>query len=78
MMLYLLKEKKMKKALIALLVGISVIAVIVLIVSLPFMWLWNWIVPGIFEGPKISLLQTIGLMTLLSMIGSFFRSNKGK
>jgi hypothetical protein len=77
-MLYLLKEKKMKKALIALLVGISVIAVIVLIVSLPFMWLWNWIVPGIFEGPKISLLQTIGLMTLLSMIGSFFRSNKGK
>jgi|LakMenEpi03Aug12_release.lakeMendotaPanAssembly.Ray.scaffolds.fasta_scaffold75973_3 hypothetical protein len=68
----------MKKALIALLVGISVIAVIVLIVSLPFMWLWNWIVPGIFEGPKISLLQTIGLMTLLSMIGSFFRSNKGK
>lgn len=32
------------------------------------MYLWNWLVPGLFNGPEITFLQTLGLLLLVKII----------
>ena len=34
------------------------------------MWLWNWLVPEVFNGPILSYWQTLGLLVLTKIIFS--------
>ena len=43
-----------------------------LIFALPFMWLWNWLMPMIFGLMKINYLQALGLKILCAFI---FKTN---
>ena len=43
-------------------VGITMLVVLAL--SLPTMWLWNYVMPVVFSLPEISLVQTIALLVL--------------
>ena len=55
-------------------VGFSVIlawfAMIIVIglLSILIMWLWNWIVPSLFNGPEITFWQTAGLYLLINLL----------
>ena len=51
---------------------IAILATAVLILGLPLMWLWNWLVPQIFGLPRIGFLQAIGLNLMASIL---FRTN---
>ncbi|MFZ1611164.1 MAG: hypothetical protein WAT52_08860 [Chitinophagales bacterium] len=42
-------------------------AMMVIIISLATMYLWNWLVPTLFNGPQITLMETIGLLLLLKI-----------
>ena len=44
-----------------------------LIFALPFMWLWNWLMPMIFGLMKINYWQALGLKVLCEFI---FKTNK--
>ena len=46
------------------LVIILVAAVLVLIFAWPVQLLWNWLIPGLFNGPMITFWQAAGLQTL--------------
>jgi hypothetical protein len=43
-------------------IGLGVILV------LPIMWLWNWLVPTLFNGPEITFWQTVGLYFLANLL----------
>lgn len=32
------------------------------------MWLWNWLVPDLFNGPEISFIQALGLLVLARIL----------
>ncbi len=34
------------------------------------MWLWNWLVPELFNGPEVSYWQTLGLLLLSKILFS--------
>ena len=36
--------------------------------SLPFMWLWNWLMPLIFHLPKVTFFQSWGLILLSGIL----------
>ncbi|HET8963428.1 MAG TPA: hypothetical protein VFM99_06000 [Chitinophagales bacterium] len=42
-------------------------AMMVIIMSLATMYLWNWLVPTLFNGPQITLMETIGLLLLVKI-----------
>ena len=42
--------------------------VIMLIITLPFMWVWNSIMPDIFGLPTIGIWQSIGLMFITNVL----------
>ncbi len=46
--------------------------VLVVLCSLPVMWLWNWLMPVIFGLGKISLMQAFGILLLSTIL---FKSN---
>lgn len=56
------------------LVGAALFLMIVLILvfTLPTMWLWNWLMPDIFGLQTITFFQAMGLITLTSLL---FRSS---
>lgn len=35
------------------------------------MWLWNWLVPGLFGLPAITFLQSAGLLALIKILTGF-------
>ena len=41
------------------------------------MWLWNWLVPDLFNGPVISFWQTLGLLVLSKILFSGFGKKGG-
>ena len=43
-------------------------SLIAVVVALPTWLLWNWIAVSIFELPAMSILQTLGLLLLLSLL----------
>lgn len=45
--------------------------IIILIVTLPTMWLWNSICPQMFGLPEITFWQTLGLMILCRLLFAF-------
>ena len=47
---------------------IAIIIIIGLLSIFPIMWLWNWLVPSLFNGPEITFWQTAGLYLLLNLL----------
>ena len=43
-------------------------ALVMLGLSVAFMFLWNWLVPSLFDGPLISLWQALGLLILAKLL----------
>lgn len=60
--------------------GIVILALGSLFVGILVYLLWNWLIPAIFLGPKITLLQAIGLTFLSSLLfkSSTSSSNNNK
>lgn len=54
------------------LVVFTFIWIIVFIYSIPLYFMWNWLVPDIFNLPTITFLQAIGLNILFNIL---FKSN---
>lgn len=44
--------------------GVGLAILVVLALSLPTMWLWNYVMPVVFGLPEITLLQTLALLIL--------------
>lgn len=53
-----------------------IIFMIMIILGMPAMFLWNWLMPAIFKLPEINFVQAIGLMLLAYFI--FPSSSKSK
>lgn len=47
-----------------------------IILTFPVMWLWNYLMPMIFDLPKLTFWQTFGLQILVSCFIPF-RNNSG-
>jgi len=54
---------------------ILTIMTIVLLLTLPTMWLWNWLMPVIFGLPEIGFWQAFGLLILSNI---FFKNSSSK
>ena len=53
---------------LALVFGIVMMFVVIVVVAtLPFYLLWNWIMP-LFGLPNLSIIQSIGFLTLLNLL----------
>lgn len=39
-----------------------------LLLVLPIMWLWNWLIPELFNGPTITFWQSAGLFILSNIL----------
>ena len=67
----------MKEILGTSLVLIGIVVGGVLLLTLPTMWLWNYVMPTVFGLPEISVWQTLVLLILAEI---FFKKNinKGK
>lgn len=56
-------------AAIATILGVVVLLVIFsLLLALPVMWLWNWLMPIIFKLPTLTVWQAWGLNVLCSFL----------
>ena len=51
---------------------IGVVVAVVLLLTLPTMWLWNYVMPTVFGLPEISVWQALALL-ILSQI--FFKNS---
>jgi hypothetical protein len=54
------------------LTAILIVAVTAIILGLPLMWLWNWLMPTIFSLPEITFWQALGLNALATI---FFKQS---
>ena len=50
------------------LAAILMIVLVALILGFPLMWLWNWLMPGIFNLPEITFWQALGLNALSAIL----------
>ena len=66
----------MKKFVIILVSAILLAVIFSAIETGILMLLWNWIAVGLFSAPEISFWVAFGILCLLNLIGSFFRSKK--
>ncbi|MEZ5072406.1 MAG: hypothetical protein R2751_15940 [Bacteroidales bacterium] len=41
------------------------------------MWLWNWLVPDLFQGPEVNYWQTLGLLVLSKILFSGMHPGHG-
>jgi hypothetical protein len=48
--------------------ALGLVAIVVVIMGFPAMWLWNWLMPSIFGLKEISFWQAIGLQLLAYII----------
>jgi hypothetical protein len=54
---------------LAKLIGVLVIiAITILLLSFPVMWLWNWLMPTLFGLTEINWLQSVGLLLLINLL----------
>ena len=59
--------------------GLMIAAIIALVAAIfagVFMYLWNWLVPTLFNGPVLTIWQAIGLIVLAKMIFGFGSHSK--
>ena len=54
--------------------GIIAAAALGLVLGLVVMWLWNWLMPGIFNLPEITYWQAVGVFILCHLL---FKSHLG-
>ena len=54
----------------------TIIALVAAFFAGVFMYLWNWLVPELFNGPVLNFWQAIGLIVLAKMIFGFGSHNK--
>lgn len=59
---------KIISGILASLVMIGIIAIVSLIIGLPIMLLWNWLMSIIFNLPKITFFQAVGLSILTGIL----------
>jgi len=52
----------------SILTAIFMIVLVALILGFPLMWLWNWLMPSIFNLPEITFWQALGLNTLSTIL----------
>lgn len=50
------------------LISIIVVILIMLFVALPLQFLWNWLMPDLFNLPTISFFQAFGLLILSNIL----------
>jgi hypothetical protein len=48
--------------------GLVLAAVLLLLIGVLVMWLWNWLMPGIFGLPPITYWQAWGLLLLAHLL----------
>jgi hypothetical protein len=48
--------------------ALGLVAIVMVIMGFPAMWLWNWLMPSIFGLTKINFWQAIGLQLLAYII----------
>ena len=65
---------KVKKFAMIFLIGI----VCVLVLGMVVMYLWNWLVPTVFNGPQISFWQALGIFLLAKILFGFGGGGKCK
>lgn len=65
----------MEKIIAAILIFILTIVIVGLLAALPTMWLWNWLMPEIFNLIEITFGQALGLVVLSSIL---FKSSNTK
>jgi len=58
--------------------GLGLVFIISLVLSLPILWLWNWLCPDLFALPEITWIQAWGLSLLTNMMFGGFASSSGK
>lgn len=59
--------------------GLAFVGLIILVAALltfPTYFLWNWLMPDIFNLPKVSVLQALGLNLLSGVLFGSVRSKK--
>ena len=52
----------------SILTAILLVAVAAIILGFPLMWLWNWLMPIIFNLPEITFWQALGLNALSAIL----------
>lgn len=65
----------MKEIIIGFLIGVVVILIAVILTAFPVMWLWNAVIPDIFNLPEITFMQAVGLNMLCSIMFRPYVSN---
>lgn len=60
--------EKLSEKLTLVFAGIALIAFAAVIMALPTMLLWNWLMPTIFKLPEITFWQALGLIMLAGCI----------
>lgn len=55
---------------------IVIVAIISLILALPTMWLWNWLMPILFGLTKITFWQALGVNILSNILFKSYNSNQ--
>lgn len=48
--------------------GIGIICALLLVLGYPLMWLWNWLMPIVFNLPEITFWQAVGLNVLSTIL----------
>ena len=66
----------MKKFIEGLALVIGALVIITLILGLPVMWLWNWIMPELFYLDTITFWQAVGLNLLSSILFKSYNTKK--
>lgn len=54
--------------LVTFIVALVFVAIFALILALPVMWLWNWIMPAVFGLIKITFWQALGINLLCGFL----------
>lgn len=71
----------MKQLAAVLMVAFGAVAIAILLIfifAFPVMWLWNNLIPSLFNGPIIGFWQTFGLLVLVRLILPSPMRNFGK
>ena len=66
---------KLSEGIVVALTGIGLVIIVGLITAFPTKWLWNWLMPVIFDLPKITFWQALGLNLLSSLLLKSANSN---
>lgn len=60
--------KKLSETAMAIILGMGIVMFFAVIMALPVMWLWDWLMPEIFGLKEITFWQALGLNFLFSIL----------